>query len=383
MALAPLALRVLCASGGCLEQGELRRRLPGRPSAEQLAAVLRDAQRFTLVRRPGPAAAAEAEVAVVVATSPVRLCPEHVAGCPGQCGRLHICNKIMPVILLLGFLSSRKGCRFVHDFHSDHNLRVLKQYGLESLSRDELCQLLLQNDPSLLPEVCLHYNKGDGPYGSCSFKTSCSKLHACQYFLRGQCRFGSSCKRSHDLLNPECFEKLERQGMSSDIIKKLPSTYRNMYDIKNGNRNMYDTEDAKSSPCKEQICLYHLYRSCGFKEKCIRTHFHLPYRWQYSEGNTWKDFTNMEEIEKAYCDPKNVRFDNALTYERAFFPFCVRFHDMCCGLQKVRRLSTASSVTKPPHFILTTEWIWYWKDEYDMWQEYGKQVSLAQCCLCI
>lgn len=92
MALAVLALRVLCASGGCLEQSELRRRLPGRPSAEQLAAVLRDAQRFTLVRRPGQAAAAEAEVVVVVATSPVRLCPEHGAGCPGQCGRLHLCK---------------------------------------------------------------------------------------------------------------------------------------------------------------------------------------------------------------------------------------------------------------------------------------------------
>ncbi|RMC03014.1 hypothetical protein DUI87_20207 [Hirundo rustica rustica] len=324
MALAIQALRVLCASGGCLEQGELRRRLPSRPSAEQLAAVLRDAQRFTLVRRPGQAAAAEAEVAVVVATSPVRLCPEHGAGCPGQCGRLHLCK-----YHLKGFCRNqlaRKGCKFVHNFHSDHNLRVLKQYGLENLNHDELCQLLLQNDPSLLPE----------------------------------CRFGSSCKRSHDLLNPECFEKLERQGMSSDIIEKLPSTYRNMYDIKNGNRSMYDIEDAKSSPCKE---------------KCIRTHFHLPYRWQYSEGNTWKDFENLEEIEAAYCDPKNVRFDSAFT-EGVFFPLCISFHDMCCGLQKVRRLSTASSVTKPPHFILTTEWIWYWKDEYGIWQEYGKQDDL-------
>ncbi|NXA85025.1 PAR12 polymerase, partial [Melanocharis versteri] len=288
---------------------------------------------------------------------------------------------------------SRKECRFVHDFHSDHNLRVLKQYGLENLNHDELCQLLLQNDPSLLPEVCLHYNKGDGLHGSCTFKTSCTKLHVCQYFLRGQCRFGNSCKRSHDLLNPECLEKLERQGMSSDIIEKLPSTYRNMYDIKNGNRNMCDIEDAKSSPCKdrkpgsrrdssatnddesEEICLHHLYRSCGFKGKCIRTHFHLPYRWQYSEGTTWKDFENMEEIEKAYCNPKNVRFDCAFI-EGHLFPFCICFHNMCSGLQKVRRLSTASSVTKPPHFILTTEWIWYWKDEYDTWQEYGKQDDL-------
>lgn len=38
--------------------------------------------------------------------------------------------------------------------------------------------------------------------------------------------------------------------MSSNIIQKLPSIYRNMYDITNGNRNMYDIEDAKSSPCK-------------------------------------------------------------------------------------------------------------------------------------
>lgn len=40
----------------------------------------------------------------------------------------------------------------------------------------------------------------------------------------------------------------------------------------------------------------------------------------------------------------------------------------------VRRLSTASSVSRPPHFILTTQWLWYWKDESGQWQEYG-QVS--------
>lgn len=51
---------------------------------------------------------------------------------------------------------------------------------------------------------------------------------------------------------------------------------------------------------------------------------------------------------------------------------------MRCGFAKVRRLSTASSVTKPPHFVLTTEWIWYWKDEYGLWQEYGKKVSMEK-----
>ncbi|XP_027599582.2 protein mono-ADP-ribosyltransferase PARP12 [Pipra filicauda] len=392
MALAAQALRVLCGSGGCLEQADLQRWLPGRPSAEQLAAVLRDAQRFTLVQRPGEeGAAAAAEVAVVVATSPVRLCQQYSAGCPGHCGQLHLCK-----YHLKGHCrnhGARKECRFAHNFFSDHNLRVLRRHGLEILDSDELCQLLLQNDPSLLPEVCLHYNKGDGPYGSCTFKTSCTKLHVCQYFLRGQCRFGNTCKRSHDLLKSECLEKLLKQGMSLDNIERLPSLYRNMYDIKNSNRNMQDIEEAKTSPCKdkkhssgresattkddesEQICLYHLYKSCGFKEKCIRTHFHLPYRWQISDGNTWKDLKNMEEIEKAYCDPNKTRFTNGVT-ESGSVMACICFLSMCCGFAKVRRLSTASSVTKPPHFILTTEWIWYWKDEFGMWQEYGKKDDL-------
>ncbi|KAM9204062.1 protein mono-ADP-ribosyltransferase PARP12-like isoform 1-T1 [Mergus octosetaceus] len=391
MALSAQALRVLCASGGSLELSELRQQLPGRPRAELLEPVLRDTERFTLLRRPAEEAAdteEEEEVVVVVATSALRLCPEHGAGCQGRCGRLHLCKYHLKG--LCRNQQARKECKFVHDFYTDHNHRVLKRYGFENFSSNELRQLLLQNDPSLLPEVCLHYNKGDGPYGSCTFKETCTKLHACQYFLRGQCRFGSSCKRSHDLLKSESYKKLKRQGISPDIIQKLPSIYRNMYAIQNNNGSVYDMEDNKSSPCKErkhsssqessstnndeseQICLYHLYKSCGFKDKCTRTHFHLPYRWQVFDGNTWKDFKNMEEIEKEYCDPKNIRSSNVAT-ESGYGLSCISFLNMYCGFGKVRRLSTASSVTRPPHFILTTEWIWYWKDEYGVWKEYGKK----------
>lgn len=51
-------------------------------------------------------------------------------------------------------LLRRKECKFVHDFYSPHNHSVLRQHGLDStFSNDELRQLLLQNDPTLLPEV--------------------------------------------------------------------------------------------------------------------------------------------------------------------------------------------------------------------------------------
>lgn len=52
----------------------------------------------------------------------------------------------------------------------------------------------------------------------------------------------------------------------------------------------------------------------------------------------------------------------------------VDFMTMTYGGSPVHRLSTASSVSKPPHFLLTTQWLWYWKDESGKWLEYG-QVS--------
>ena len=92
MALPTQVLRALCVGGGSLELEELLRRLPGPPTAEQLAAVVRDSRCFTLVRTPDEAGAAAAETVLVVATSSLRLCPEHGAGCRGGCGRLHLCK---------------------------------------------------------------------------------------------------------------------------------------------------------------------------------------------------------------------------------------------------------------------------------------------------
>ena len=54
----------------------------------------------------------------------------------------------------------------------------------------------------------------------------------------------------------------------------------------------------------------------------------------------------------------------------------VCFDTMTCGLQKVRRLSSISSVLQPT-FLFTTEWLWYWEDENGNWNQYDIPVSSA------
>ena len=92
-----------------------------------------------------------------------------------------------------------------------------------------------------------------------------------------------------------------------------------------------------------------------FTDKCVRVHYQLPYRWQVQDGASlsWIDMPDMENMEKAYCDPKKTVKHLGGT---------------------VRRLSTASSVSKPNYLILTTDWLWYWEDDDRSWVEYG-QVS--------
>nr|XP_033808882.1 uncharacterized protein LOC117364120 [Geotrypetes seraphini] len=119
-------------------------------------------------------------------------------------------------------------------------------------------------------------------------------------------------------------------------------------------------EEVESS---NEICLFNVWKFCKNTGKCPQMHFYLPYRWQILQDTDWKDLPTMEEIEKAYCDPNNISSGS----------HNIDFKKMTCAFNPVRRLSTASSVTRPTNFQLTTEWLWYWKNEHGQWIEYGKQ----------
>lgn len=87
----------------------------------------------------------------------------------------------------------------------------------------------------------------------------------------------------------------------------------------------------------------------------------------------------MEDIERSYCDPEKDSTVSSITdllvlrqqLATVSVP-SVDFLTMTSEGSPVRRQSTASSASKPSHYILTTEWLWYWKDEREKWVEFGQ-----------
>ncbi|XP_023568636.1 zinc finger CCCH-type antiviral protein 1 isoform X2 [Octodon degus] len=123
------------------------------------------------------------------------------------------------------------------------------------------------------------------------------------------------------------------------------------------------TTSRTASHGLESICVDYLQNCCQLNSSCSKIHFHLPYRWQLLT-HTWLDLSDMEKIEKAYCDPRNhmISVGN----------YTIDFQKMTCGSRPIRRISTPSSGTNRTDSAFTTKWIWYWQNELGKWVPYGE-----------
>uniref|UniRef100_A0A3Q0RB22 Poly (ADP-ribose) polymerase family, member 12b n=1 Tax=Amphilophus citrinellus TaxID=61819 RepID=A0A3Q0RB22_AMPCI len=209
---------------------------------------------------------------------------------------------------------------------------------------------------SALFQVCLHYNKGSGPHGCCTFQGACTKMHLCQHFVQGDCIFGKKCKRQH-AIDEHGLSVLEERGLSRDAIHDLPFIYGNIHQLRAAAAGETEASDTLT-------------------HACLQVHFYLPYKWEVLDGSTWTDLQHMEDIERDFCDP--YKTERSELTGAVFFSGCVQpidFMTMTRGSQPVRRLSTVSSVKKPPFYSLTTDWLWYYKGDHGKWVEYGQLVS--------
>ncbi|NXM89224.1 PAR12 polymerase, partial [Oenanthe oenanthe] len=411
--------QTLCAHGGRLGLRELQENIG--LSALQLEDTLSAAgpRRFLKVGS-GP---------VVLAVTDVRVCVRKV--CDG-CERLHLCK-----LHLMGRChQGPSSCKYSHDIMNEENKKVLKKHDLSGLSENELQVLLLQNDPFFLPDTCQFYNtkggrcmqqrncnklhvcrhflKGKCKFPQCIMNHNLLNDHAMRVLETGGIdgKTASNFQAIYDFKHVE-FNREQKKGygklQETMVLNMILTNQRNkevetttvqcMLDMppskavlfiwsshagpsstvpaqsqdqlpagvgdkdkgKKDSSSDEASKDNKKDNCDE-ICLFYVWKYCKNKDKCKSVHYHLPYKWEIYDGLLWHELSMMEEIEKAYCDPKNSSLQSKN----------INFQTMTCSSSLVRRLSTPSSVTKPT-FLLTTQWIWYWKNNQDKWIEYGEQ----------
>uniref|UniRef100_A0A8C3TIR9 Poly [ADP-ribose] polymerase 12 n=1 Tax=Catharus ustulatus TaxID=91951 RepID=A0A8C3TIR9_CATUS len=411
--------QTLCAHGGRLQLSELQENVG--LSELQLEKTLSAAgpRRFLKVGS-GP---------VVLAVTDVRVCVRKV--CVG-CERLHLCK-----LHLMGRCNQGPSfCKYSHDIMNAENKKVLKKHDLSGLSEDELQVLLLQNDPFFLPDTCRFYNtkgsrcmqqncsklhvcrhflQGTCKFPQCIMSHNLLDDHAMRVLEAGGIdgKIASNFQAIYDFKHVE-FNKGQKKGYvhnyrprneywkrpTTPRIKEVKTTLETvqcMTDVppsespsstvpaqadllksqdqlptgagdkeKDKGKKDSSSDDASKDNKKincDEICLFYVWKYCKNKDKCKSVHYHLPYKWEIHDGLlSWHELGMMEEVEKAYCDPKNSSLPSRN----------INFQTMTCCSSLIRRLSTPSSVTRPT-FLLTTQWIWYWKNNQDEWVEYGEE----------
>uniref|UniRef100_A0A3P8P5K0 Uncharacterized protein n=1 Tax=Astatotilapia calliptera TaxID=8154 RepID=A0A3P8P5K0_ASTCA len=374
-------LRMICAGQGAVNTEDLVYNLfSGDPT--KLSEIICNREKFVSCCPNGQPK--------VVARTRLRLC--RVKDCLGICRGLHLCKNILFIMTqLCGFCYNRRGCSFSHELTSEHNQRLLREHELESLSREELCTLLLQSDHTVLPDICYNYNNGDGEFGRCQDGDGCRRLHICENYISREC----SCWKNHDFNAPQPFRALKARGVPDTLFQSLKAAYANKQALKlagvsdHGQRSQrgrgrgghhdinaaVNDEAAKGGewqnnrqrPVRDKtgICMYFIKGHCKHQDRCFKAHDKMPYRWQVQEGHQWTDLPDNETIERDYCDPSNSYSSTSPA---------VHFDTMTCGWNKVRRLSTENSVIEPT-FIHTTEWLWYWQDEFGSWNMFASATS--------
>ncbi|NXY46706.1 PAR12 polymerase, partial [Ceuthmochares aereus] len=272
-----------------------------------------------------------------------------------NCNNLHICQH---------FLQGQ--CRFLpckksHNLLDAHALRVLEAGGID------------MNTASNIQAICYHKHMELNK----ELKKGISKLNKPRENLLNK----TAVTQNKELKTP--FQTVDAtlhvppseavlfiQSSHGGPSNNVPDQSQDQLQTEAGGKDMdYKKDDSSAKDLKEdqednsdEICLFYVWKYCKHRDKCRLVHYHLPYRWQVYNGVSWNDLSMMEEIEKDYCDPKNSSTANNN----------IDFRTMTRGSFSVRRLSTPSSVTKPT-FVLTTQWIWYWKNDQGQWIEYGEQ----------
>uniref|UniRef100_A0A8C7PQR2 Poly (ADP-ribose) polymerase family, member 12b n=1 Tax=Oncorhynchus mykiss TaxID=8022 RepID=A0A8C7PQR2_ONCMY len=146
------ATSILCSNKGSLAFQQLYRKVFQRVeiTEDDFWYIVKKCSRFVVVRNRERTDEWGTDCVIVAKTS-LRLCKNYTKQDCRDCQELHLCKYFVYGNCRFG--KGRKQCKFSHDVRSEHNYTLLRECTLHELHEDDLFLLLLQNDPTLLPEV--------------------------------------------------------------------------------------------------------------------------------------------------------------------------------------------------------------------------------------
>ena len=345
--------KVIFNHGGSMELGSAFAKLSARRREEALSMsgksskfVAKFPKHFVIKRE------ASGKVQVEVSL-PLEFCP-NVGKKPGctirDCQKLHLCTHF-----IMGTCTFGEKCRKSHCIDDQHTQRILHATRLEFTMLDPgvLLELLRKRFKESeiqitatrrdMPEICKHYTHQNG----CSKGATCAFLHVCNYYIEGECKFKSECKREHSFKDAHNQKVLKVYSMHKLHESQILACLRGRQGT--GRRTLSSSSDSShpdTSACHpssappritgspngkaKDICGFHLRGKCNYGDKCMNHHTELPYLWEYSKevaGNaSWEGFLddlNMM-VEEAFCDVAKDSFPISVKGSR----FAIQFDEM-------------------------------------------------------
>ena len=236
--------------------------------------------------------------------------------CEGNCNFLHICK----FYILSDTCRFGSKCNFSHKFVS-HGMNKIK------LQR-HLCE---HRTSVSVPEICRFYNSKSNSL--CKNK-NCQFLHLCLHYMKGDCRYGDRCSRSHDVLESHNGKILHRYGfpLHGDVFNNLQewmeslsmlvfksegiSILNKIHRPRRTSSKQNDNDDVVSQGRqrtlskpefeidREVICELFLDNKCN--GVCSKMHTSQPFVWRFIHPveKTRLSFSRKCNImlEKSFCD---------------------------------------------------------------------------------
>ncbi|XP_076451428.1 uncharacterized protein LOC143287353 [Babylonia areolata] len=344
----------------------------------------------------------------VTLTTTLTLCSKHSA-CAGSCldnacADLHFCR----FFLLSGRCPFDDDCHFGHELATDHNERLLRAHLLSALNVEDLRALLCLKRVRkgiTCPRTCRYYNRME----DCDKGVECHYLHLCEFYIKGQCKFQSGCKRNHDIHHPQVKQVLDLYGIrhdgphhtqdtilkelqayvqraqsvhrqsSSGVKRKKTSPHQNVAPTgSKGKTTASKRPRLAKQPKGPEVCIYHLQGRCRFGRSCDKVHTNDTFQWYFAPWNEeaapcWTEFDSQDNqfLEGSFwqpaCDGCYLRKERSV--------LAVEFEDMTAYVRgtgekfKVARASTPSSLDPrvkgdSPE---ATVWLWYWQHPHLGW----------------